>query len=90
MENSHRFFQNVSCEYFPCHRTKYTGDFNCLFCYCPLYALGDRCGGNCTYTEDGIKDCTNCLIPHSPAGFEYINDRFRLISELAKQNRAEG
>ena len=38
MENSYRFFQNKSCEYFPCHEIKDSGDFNCLFCYCPLYA----------------------------------------------------
>lgn len=89
MENSYKFFQNTACEYFPCHKVKNSEDFNCLFCYCPLYALGDKCGGNCTYTEAGIKDCTNCLIPHSPAGYDYINDHFRLIAELAKGNRNE-
>lgn len=35
MENSHRFFENRECKYFPCH--KGLEDFNCLFCYCPLY-----------------------------------------------------
>lgn len=89
MENSYRFFQNKSCEYFPCHEVKDSGDFNCLFCYCPLYALGDHCGGNCSYTKEGIKDCSKCLIPHSPKGYDYINDRFRQIAELAKQNRKE-
>lgn len=89
MENSYRFFQNKSCEYFPCHKVKDSGEFNCLFCYCPLYALGDKCGGNCNYTEKGIKDCSNCLIPHSPKGYDYINDRFKFIAELAKQNRKE-
>ena len=38
------FFQNTNCEYFPCHATKHPEDFNCLFCYCPLYALGRGCG----------------------------------------------
>ena len=89
MENSYRFFQNKSCEYFPCHEIKDSGDFNCLFCYCPLYALGDYCGGNCSYTKEGIKDCSKCLIPHSPKGYDYINDRFRQIAELAKQNRKD-
>ncbi|MGN1180093.1 MAG: cysteine-rich small domain-containing protein, partial [Suilimivivens sp.] len=30
MENSHRFFENRECKYFPCH--KGLEDFNCLFC----------------------------------------------------------
>lgn len=89
MDNSYRFFQNKSCEYFPCHKVKDSSEFNCLFCYCPLYALGDNCGSNCTYTKEGIKDCSNCLVPHNPKGYDYINDRFKLIAELAKQNRKE-
>lgn len=89
MQNSYRFFQNRECEYFPCHKVKNSEDFNCLFCYCPLYALGDRCGGNCCYTENGIKDCSGCLIPHSAAGYDYINERFSQIAELAKENRTE-
>ena len=39
-ERHYAFFQNRDCEYFPCHETKHPEDFNCLFCYCPLYALG--------------------------------------------------
>lgn len=85
-QNDHSFFQNRACKYFPCHKGS-AEDFNCLFCYCPLYALGDRCGGNCRYTERGIKDCTNCLIPHSSGGYEYILSKFPEISALAKQNR---
>ena len=54
----YKFFQNEKCEYFPCHKCENTADFNCLFCYCPLYALGDKCGGNFCYTEGGIKDCS--------------------------------
>jgi Zn-finger protein len=89
MENSHRFFQNRSCPYFPCHPVEDDTEFNCLFCYCPLYALGDRCGGNCVYTDDGIKDCSRCLLPHRPKGYDYINDKFRLLAELASQNRSK-
>ena len=54
------FFSNKECEYFPCHKGADPENFNCLFCYCPLYALGDKCGGNFRITEKGIKDCTNC------------------------------
>ena len=85
-QNDHSFFQNKDCQYFPCHKTD-RDDFNCLFCYCPLYALGDRCDGNFRYTEKGIKDCTNCLIPHSPNGYDYVLAKYPLIAELAKQNR---
>ena len=45
------FFQNSACEYFPCHKCQDPENFSCLFCYCPLYALGDQCGGNFTYTK---------------------------------------
>ena len=40
------YFSNKECEYFPCHKGADPENFNCLFCYCPLYALGDKCGGN--------------------------------------------
>ena len=58
MSEHYKFFQNKECEYFPCHKVKNTENFNCLFCYCPLYALGDKCGGNFKYIEGGIKDCS--------------------------------
>ena len=77
------FFQNRECEYFPCHKTDKPEDFNCLFRYCPLYALGDRCGGNFRYSEKGVKDCTNCLIPHVRGNFGRILEKYPLISALA-------
>ncbi|MBQ2752239.1 MAG: cysteine-rich small domain-containing protein [Oscillospiraceae bacterium] len=85
MKNNYSFFQNADCEYFPCHKVSDTGSFNCLFCYCPLYALGKNCGGNFSYTENGIKDCTDCLIPHREGGYQYVNDKFPQIAELAKE-----
>lgn len=90
MENSHRFFQNRDCIYFPCHKVKDESEFNCLFCYCPLYTLGSRCGGNCTYTEKGIKNCTPCTLPHSPKGYDYILSKFGELATLAMVNREEG
>ena len=44
-DKGYAFFQNTACENFPCHETKFPERFNCLFCYCPLYALGKDCGG---------------------------------------------
>ncbi len=89
MENSYRFYQNRECEYFPCHKVGSEEEFNCLFCFCPLYALGSGCGGNCSYTKDGIKDCSACLLPHSPKGYDYITDKFKEVAAIAKANRRE-
>ena len=74
MKNCSSFFQNAECEYFPCHKVADTEDFNCLFCYCPLYTLED-CGGNCTLTENGIKDCSNCTLPHKAQNYGYVMDK---------------
>ena len=80
------FFQNKACEYFPCHNTAHPENFSCMFCYCPLYALGDKCGGNFIYTEKGIKDCSGCLIPHRRENYERVIDKMSGIIELAKKD----
>ncbi|MBR1456901.1 MAG: metal-binding protein, partial [Oscillospiraceae bacterium] len=54
------FFQNRDCEFFPCHEGIREEDFNCLFCYCPLYALGEECGGAYLYRKSGVKSCERC------------------------------
>ena len=79
------FFQNRECEYFPCHPNADSETFSCLFCYCPLYALGDKCGGNFTYTESGIKNCTNCLRPHRRENYPEICRKLKEVLELAKK-----
>ena len=76
---NYAFFQNTKCEYFPCHPTEYPEDFNCLFCYCPLFALGKKCGGNCKYNEKGVKDCSGCLLPHKRENYDYVNSKFKEI-----------
>jgi len=88
-EKHYCFFQNAQCEFFPCHETNRTEDFNCLFCYCPLYALGKKCGGNFKYNEKGIKDCSGCLVPHMRENYAYITGRYNEILELVKQNDAK-
>ena len=79
------FFQNSACEYFPCHKCSDTESFSCLFCYCPLYALGDKCGGNFAYTKAGIKDCSGCLIPHRRENYDLIMEKMKAVIELAKK-----
>ena len=81
---SYKFFNNNKCEYFPCHKTNDLENFNCLFCYCPLYALKNKCGGNFRYTEKGIKDCTNCTLPHKRDNYDYIIGKFQDIVEITK------
>ena len=90
MENSYKFFAKKDCKYFPCHRVERPDDFNCLFCYCPLYTLGDQCGGNFKYRENGIKDCTDCVLPHRPESYEYIIGKYSKILELAKRGWTSG
>lgn len=79
------FFQNKECEYFPCHENADKECFSCLFCYCPLYALGDQCGGNFTYLENGIKDCSGCLKPHRRENYGKIMEKMPMVMELAKK-----
>lgn len=73
----YRFYQNRNCEYFPCHATGDTDSFSCQFCYCPLYLLGKDCGGNFTILDNGVKDCSKCLLPHT--------DYDRIVRTLAEK-----
>ena len=82
---NYAFYQNRDCEYFPCHTCADRESFNCLFCYCPLYALGDQCGGNFTYTENGIKDCSGCMVPHRRENYELVMEKMKDVMELAKK-----
>ena len=82
-----RFFSHTKCEYFPCHAGADPEGFNCLFCYCPLYALGSRCGGQFTYTPEGVKDCSSCLLPHRPEGYDRIMDRWPDLLTLTQTHQ---
>lgn len=82
-EKHYSFFQNRACEYFPCHAGVEENDFNCLFCYCPLYALGKKCGGRCTYTDAGVKSCMDCTFPHERKNYDRVIARFRDIMAVA-------
>ncbi len=78
LKYSSSFFQNRDCEYFPCHAGTDTDTFSCLFCFCPLYHV-QECPGNPTYLPSGIKDCSNCTLPH--------RDYNRVINKLRKERR---
>ena len=73
-DSNYSFFQHKNCEFFPCHKTERPEDFNCLFCYCPLYKF-DKCLGNPKYIEYGdkkIKDCSDCTFPHRAENYEKL------------------
>ena len=74
MNNSYCFFQNSECQFFPCHKNISTDNFNCLFCFCPLYFI-QNCGGYSTLTKNGIKDCSNCILPH--VNYDKVIERIR-------------
>ena len=84
-EKAYAFFQNRACERFPCHDGVAEEEFNCLFCYCPLYALGEQCGGNFHYTEKGNKSCIDCNFPHRRENYDKILARYPEIAALTKR-----
>ena len=84
LQHPRSFFSNTACEHFPCHEGVAAGRFNCLFCYCPLYALGDKCGGNFTYNSKGIKSCVNCSLPHDgERGCALVQEKWPMIGTMA-------
>lgn len=74
---NYKFFQNRACEMFPCHKTDDPENFNCLFCFCPLYFSGEKCGGNFHYTEKGKKSCINCTFPHKKENYDVLMVKLR-------------
>lgn len=80
----YRFFQNRECEYFPCHKGVSEEDFNCLFCFCPLYTLGKKCGGSFRMLENGVKSCEACAFPHRRESYDVLIARFDELAALAR------
>ena len=85
MEHSYKFFSNKKCKYFPCHEGVGEDEFNCLFCFCPLVIMKDKCGGVFDYGENGIKNCMSCNLPHKP---EYYDVVICKLKEWGKAKKA--
>lgn len=85
---AYQFFSHRTCEYFPCHPGVTEADFNCLFCFCPLYALGEDCGGDYIYTVSGCKDCSGCSFPHRRENYGELMKKAALLVE--RTNRDKG
>ena len=81
---NYKFFQNTKSQYFPCHKTKDKAEFNCLFCFCPLFMLKDKCGGNFKYTN-GVKDCSDCTITHGKKAHEYVMSKMGAIIKIGSE-----
>jgi Zn-finger protein len=80
MKNNFKYFCNTKCEFFPCHKD--VKDFNCKFCYCPLYD-DLNCGGNFNILENNVKDCSNCTIIHEgEAGFEFVYNHSVVLDDF--------
>ncbi|MEF9933197.1 MAG: cysteine-rich small domain-containing protein [Cetobacterium sp.] len=87
---NYKFNQNRQCEFFPCHEMKNEEDFNCLFCYCPLYMLGKDCGGNIHYTAGGVKDCSKCILPHvKDVGYDHVQKKMMTVIERVMDEHAK-
>lgn len=85
-EEGYKFFQNRKCEFFPCHTGVAEEEFSCLFCFCPLYALGSGCGGKCTFNDAGNKVCSDCGFPHVRENYEKIVARYGEIMDVIRKN----
>ncbi len=83
MSENYKWIQNRKCEFFPCHKGVKEEEFNCLFCYCPLYMLKDKCGGNFKNTS-GYKDCSDCLFPHRKTGYDFVMKKMGMVMEVGK------
>ena len=81
---SYQYFNHQQCEYYPCHKGLEDKQFNCMFCYCPLYRVD--CPGNPNYIvgQNGtkIKDCSSCVFPHIPENYNVIMEYLARHEEL--------
>lgn len=84
---NYKFTQHTKCEFFPCHKVENVSEFNCLFCYCPLYMLKDKCGGNFKYTKN-VKDCSDCLLPHSKGGYDHIMSKMKMVIKIGSERES--
>ncbi|MCF8012694.1 MAG: cysteine-rich small domain-containing protein [Clostridiales bacterium] len=84
---SYKFYQNHSCQFFPCHDDFSEEEFSCLFCYCPLYHM-NNCGGDYTILNNNIKDCSECKLPHKEENYEYIIKKLMEENNGSKQRKS--
>ena len=48
--------------------------------------MGEECGGNFKYTPHGIKDCSNCNLPHiKEVGYAHIQKKMLDVIERVQK-----
>lgn len=82
----YEFTQNKDCPFFPCHDVEDEENFNCKYCYCPLYFLED-CGSNYKILDNGVKDCSDCTFPHYADMVEVVGEYIEEYAENERWNR---
>ena len=52
----------------------------------PCHKNADPDDFNCfRYTEKGIKDCTNCMLPHKRKNYGYVTGKYQELADMMKR-----
>jgi Zn-finger protein len=46
--------------------------------------LKNKCGGNFKYTKN-VKDCSDCLVPHSEGAYDYVTSKMPMIIKIGRE-----
>jgi Zn-finger protein len=46
--------------------------------------LKENCGGNFKY-NNGIKDCSACLVPHGPNGYDHVMSKMGEVIRIGSE-----
>ena len=79
MKYDFNFYQNKDCRYYPCHKDVAEDEFNCLFCYCPLYFID--CEGDYKLLDNGMKDCMGCTKNHDKHSWKFVIKTLRGVHD---------
>ena len=52
---------------------------------CFVTVLYMRWEGTAEYTEKGIKNCTNCLVPHKKENYDRIIEKLLILIERVRE-----
>jgi len=47
--------------------------------------LKDQCGGAFKYSKNGIKDCSNCTLPHGEGGYDHIMSKMKEVIRIGSE-----
>ena len=81
------FFSHKKCEYFPCHKGADPEELQLPVLLLSAVRAGREMRREFPYTENGIKDCTGCLVPHRRENYGYITGKYRELAQMMKEQR---